>query len=87
MSSHQLGDDRPGPHPDEEELARLACAALERAKAGDGTLATAESCTGGLVASLLTDQPGLGKVFDRGFVVYTEEAKRDLLGLRPEEME
>lgn len=87
MSTHQLGEDRPGGNPGEDELARLACAALERAKARDGTLATAESCTGGLVASLLTDQPGLGKFFDRGFVAYTPEAKCDLLGIAAEEIE
>jgi nicotinamide-nucleotide amidase len=44
-------------------------------------LATAESCTGGLLAALLTDVRGRGHVFERGFVVYSEEAKCDLLGL------
>jgi len=43
--------------------------------------ATAESCTGGLLAALLTDVRGRGHVFDRGFVVYSENAKCDLLGL------
>jgi nicotinamide-nucleotide amidase len=47
-------------------------------------LATAESCTGGLLASLLTDLPGLSHVFDRGFVTYAEEAKTDLLGVPAE---
>jgi nicotinamide-nucleotide amidase len=44
-------------------------------------LATAESCTGGMVASLLTDLQGVSHVFDRGFVTYSEAAKRDLLGV------
>ena len=44
-------------------------------------LATAESCTGGLLASILTDVEGYGHAFDRGFVVYTDAAKADLLGL------
>ncbi|WP_372052680.1 CinA family protein (plasmid) [Tistrella mobilis] len=44
-------------------------------------LATAESCTGGLVASVLTDVPGCAHVFDRGFVVYSPEAKREILGI------
>ena len=47
-------------------------------------LATAESCTGGLLAALLTDVHGLGHVFDRGFVVYAKQAKCDLLGIARE---
>lgn len=46
-------------------------------------LATAESCTGGMIASLLTDVQGVSHVFDRGFVTYSEAAKRDLLGVPP----
>jgi len=45
------------------------------------TVATAESCTGGMLAALLTDIEGAGHGFDRGFVVYTKEAKTDLLGI------
>ncbi|MDB5428754.1 MAG: cinA [Phenylobacterium sp.] len=44
-------------------------------------LATAESCTGGLLASLLTDIPGMSHAFERGFVVYTNEAKAEMLGV------
>ena len=47
-------------------------------------VATAESCTGGLLASLLTDIDGAGHGFDRGFVTYHSAAKQDLLGLTPE---
>jgi nicotinamide-nucleotide amidase len=50
-------------------------------------LATAESCTGGLLAALLTDVRGRGHVFDRGFVVYSKEAKCDLLGIAREKVE
>ena len=50
-------------------------------------LATAESCTGGLLAALLTDVRGRGHVFDRGFVVYSEDAKCDLLGIACEKVE
>lgn len=44
-------------------------------------LASAESCTGGLLASLLTDVEGYSGAFERGFVVYSPEAKCELLGL------
>ena len=49
----------------------------------DLTVATAESCTGGMLAALLTDIEGAGHGFDRGFVTYTKEAKTELLGLDP----
>lgn len=45
------------------------------------TLATAESCTGGLIAAALTEIPGSSAAFDRGFVTYSNNAKRDLLGV------
>jgi nicotinamide-nucleotide amidase len=45
------------------------------------TIATAESCTGGMLAALLTDIEGCGHGFDRGFVTYTKEAKAELLGI------
>lgn len=45
------------------------------------TIATAESCTGGMLAALLTDIEGAGRGFDRGFVSYTKDAKAELLGI------
>lgn len=45
------------------------------------TIATAESCTGGLVAAALTDIPGSSDVFDRGFITYSNDAKRKMLGV------
>jgi nicotinamide-nucleotide amidase len=45
------------------------------------TVATAESCTGGMLAALLTDIEGAGHGFERGFVTYTKEAKLNLLGI------
>ena len=48
------------------------------------TVATAESCTGGLIAGVLTEIPGSSAVFDRGFVTYSNEAKIDMLGVPPD---
>ena len=45
------------------------------------TLSTAESCTGGLMASLMAEIPGSGQVLDSGFVVYSPEAKQQCLGV------
>ena len=50
-------------------------------------LTTAESCTCGLMASLLGDVPGCGKVLDSGFVVYSPDAKQKLLGVDPQTIE
>jgi nicotinamide-nucleotide amidase len=47
------------------------------------TLATAESCTGGLVAAALSEIPGSSLVLDRGFVTYSNEAKQQMLGVTP----
>lgn len=44
-------------------------------------IATAESCTGGLIAALLTEIPGSSDVVERGFVTYSNRAKEDLLGV------
>jgi nicotinamide-nucleotide amidase len=62
----------------------LANQVLTEASLRGFALATAESCTGGLLASLLTDIPGRSHVFDRGFVVYTNPAKTELLGVPPD---
>lgn len=45
------------------------------------TIATAESCTGGMLAALLTDIEGASHGFERGFVTYTEDSKNELLGI------
>ena len=61
----------------EEATRRLLAEACDR----DLTLATAESCTGGMLASLLTDVAGVAHAFDRGFVTYSDEAKTEMLGV------
>ena len=64
--------------PDVEALAvRLLTVACDKGL----RLATAESCTGGLIGSLLTDVDGMGHAFERGFIVYSEEAKAGMLGI------
>lgn len=59
----------------------LARAVLEAARGRGWKIATAESCTGGLVAAALTDIPGSSDVFDRGFVTYSYPAKVAMLGV------
>lgn len=54
---------------------------LARARFWGLKIATAESCTGGMLASALTDVAGSSDVFERGFVTYSNEAKVDLLGV------
>ncbi len=56
-------------------------ALLGLARDSGATLATAESCTGGMVAAALTDIPGSSDVFDRGFVTYSNAAKTQMLGV------
>ena len=65
-------------------IEKQACAVLDLAHERELTLATAESCTGGLLAALLTDVRGRGHVFERGFVTYSDQAKCDLLGIARE---
>jgi nicotinamide-nucleotide amidase len=54
---------------------------LQKASERGLRLATAESCTGGMLASLLTDVQGVAHAFERGFVTYTNEAKNEMLGV------
>jgi nicotinamide-nucleotide amidase len=62
-----------------------ARALIDGARARGWMLATAESCTGGLVAAAITDIAGSSDVFDRGFVTYSYPAKTAMLGV-PEAM-
>lgn len=66
-----------------EALLVLAERILKRAKKRKFRIASAESCTGGLLSSLLTDVEGYSGLFERGFATYSEEAKAELLGIDP----
>lgn len=64
-----------------DDIERLVRELLELADERKLRLATAESCTGGLISSILTDIEGLSHAFERGFACYSDEAKTDMLGV------
>ncbi len=63
------------------ELRARAFTLLWELRARNLRLATAESCTGGLIAGLFTEIAGSSDVFERGFVTYSNDAKHELLGI------
>jgi nicotinamide-nucleotide amidase len=65
----------------EDELLNHADDLLEACRLRGWTVATAESCTGGMVAAALTAIAGSSDVMDRGFVTYTNEAKHEMIGV------
>ena len=64
------------------QLNALAAELGEQLMNRQATLVTAESCTGGWIAKVLTDIPGSSAWFDRGFVTYSNAAKQQMLGVR-----
>ena len=64
-----------------DDLHAAATAVLDACRARGLKLATAESCTGGLVAGALTEIAGSSDVVDRGFVTYSNKAKQQMLGV------
>jgi len=64
-----------------DAIEKLARQVLEACRRHQAMLATAESCTGGLVAAALTDIAGSSDVVERGFVTYSNDAKNDMLGV------
>ena len=64
-----------------EKLVREATGLIEFCRERNVMIATAESCTGGLLAAYLTHVAGASHVLERGFVTYSNEAKHDLLGV------
>lgn len=63
------------------DLIAAAKRVLDANRAAGRTIATAESCTGGLVAAALTEIAGASDVFERGFVTYSNEAKMESVGV------
>ena len=67
--------------PDDASLNTLAAGLGQKLLARGEMIGTAESCTGGLIAKLMTDIAGSSGWFERGIVSYSNEAKQDLLGV------
>lgn len=65
-------------------LTKLVTNVADRLQAKHWQLVTAESCTGGMVASYLTDIPGSSNWFERGFVTYSNLSKQEMLGVNPQ---
>jgi nicotinamide-nucleotide amidase len=65
----------------DEHLRMLAQLTLDEARQRRLKIASAESCTGGLILGLLTDIPGSSDVVERGFIVYSNRAKEEMLGV------
>ena len=63
------------------DINELAARVVEENRAAGRMIATAESCTGGLVAGAITEIAGSSAVLDRGFVTYSNEAKMEMLGV------
>lgn len=64
-----------------DRLLNLARLVLDDAEQRRLKIATAESCTGGLLSALFVEIPGSSKVFERGFVTYSNKAKEEMLGI------
>ena len=64
-----------------EALLSISRRLLDRARESGMRITAAESCTGGLFSALMTEIPGSSKVFERGFVVYSNRAKQEMIGV------
>ena len=71
-------------HKEDEELCKLVKNVASVLSSVEMDLVTAESCTGGWVAKVLTDVPGSSIYFDRGFVAYSNKSKHEILGVKEE---
>jgi nicotinamide-nucleotide amidase len=75
------GDRNPHQYIYTPALEDRAAKVLQKAERRDLRIASAESCTGGALAGLLTDVEGLSHVFERGYVAYSDKAKQECLGI------
>ena len=71
----------------EDDISRMAARVLELCRVKHLKVATAESCTGGLVAGALTDIAGSSDVFECGYVTYSNAAKQAMLGVPADVLE
>ena len=67
-----------------DEITALANRVVSENRAAGRTVALAESCTGGLACTALTEIAGSSAVLDRGFISYSNEAKQEMLGVSPD---
>lgn len=84
LAGLRLSAATPMPIPTDPELLELAVAIGARLQAEHLSLVTAESCTGGWIAKMVTDVPGCSAWFECGIAAYSYEAKQGLLGVRPD---
>jgi nicotinamide-nucleotide amidase len=73
--------------PFSDKSLKMAAEIIDACRGLGLTIATAESCTGGLIGACLTEIPGSSAVVDRGFITYSNQAKQDLLGVPADMLE
>lgn len=71
----------------DQNMSNLVQKVTKFLKENNSSLVTAESCTGGWVAKVMTDLPGSSDIFDRGFVTYSNQAKQEMLGVSIETLD
>ena len=71
----------------DEELTTIAAQVIKEFGEANATVATAESCTGGLIGGCLTSVAGSSSVFNRGFITYSNEAKTEMLDVKADLIE
>lgn len=71
----------------DQSIIKPASELLEKCRAADLKIATAESCTGGLIAAALTEIAGSSDVVERGYVTYSNDAKMQMLGVSPKSLD